>query len=223
MKLKAFPLLFFEPPRARGNWPHQTGKSRRGGSGRRAQVGWLLRYIKPAHPPTAEAGADPDGQSSFERQDAVLALPVGAARRPCRIFQLECMAMRAAMIISVLIVSCAAGHAMDCKDQTQMGLNQCAAVSYEKADEALNKAYKEALLRLKDRGDAAGLLAKAQKSWLAFRDSECAFSSSGVSGGSIYPMIHAICLETLTRERTKQLRNYLHCEEGDLSCPVPAR
>ena len=171
----------------------------------------------------AEAGADPDGQSSFDRQDAVLALPVGAARRPCRIFQLECMAMRAAMIISVLFVSCAAGHAMDCKDQTQMGLNQCAAVSYEKADEALNKAYKEVLLRLKDRGDAAGLLAKAQKSWLAFRDSECAFSSSGVSGGSIYPMIHAICLETLTRERTKQLRNYLHCEEGDLSCPVPAR
>ena len=76
--------------------------------------------------------------------------------------------MRAAMIISVLIVSCAAGHAMDCKDQTRTGLNQCAAASYEKTDEALNKAYKEVLLRLKDRGDAAGLLAKAQKAGSPF-------------------------------------------------------
>jgi uncharacterized protein YecT (DUF1311 family) len=128
--------------------------------------------------------------------------------------------MRIATIVGVLCLGVAWGFAQECPDQTQTGLNQCAAASYAKADEALNRAYREIARKLNAQDPAAGLFVKAQKSWLAFRDAECVFSSSGVIGGSIYPLIYSTCLETLTKERTKQLLDYLKCEEGDLSCPL---
>jgi uncharacterized protein YecT (DUF1311 family) len=136
--------------------------------------------------------------------------------------------MRARSIwLSPLIALCclraSASLAADCADQTQAGLNQCAAASYARADDALNGAFKELQRRLKGDGAAGALLTKAQKNWIAFRDAECAFSSSGELGGSIYPMVYDQCLERVTVERTKRLQDYLHCEEGDLSCPAPAR
>jgi uncharacterized protein YecT (DUF1311 family) len=129
--------------------------------------------------------------------------------------------LRLASFFCVLCLSSGLASAQDCPDQTQSGLNQCAADFYAKADEALNRAYGRIVQRLKGQDQAAGLFIKAQKSWLAFRDSECAFVSSRASGGSIYPMIYSMCLEQLTKERTNQLRNHLKCEEGDSSCPLP--
>jgi uncharacterized protein YecT (DUF1311 family) len=129
--------------------------------------------------------------------------------------------VRLATICCVLCLSGGSTFAQECPDQTQTGLNQCAAESYAKADEGLNRAYKRIVQKLKGQDQAAGLFVKAQKSWIAFRDSECAFVSSGASGGSIYPMIYSMCLEQVTKDRVKQLQNYLKCEEGDLSCPVP--
>ena len=73
-----------------------------------------------------------------------------------------------------------------------------------------------------DDADARKLLQESQRAWIAFRDAECKFSSSGVDGGSVYPMVHALCLQGLTDERIMQLGAYLKCEEGDMSCPVPA-
>jgi len=74
------------------------------------------------------------------------------------------------------------------------------------------------------KGDAATskLLLKAQKAWLAFRDAECTFQTSAAQGGSIQPMLQAYCLDDLTVKRTVALKSYLACEEGDMSCPVPA-
>jgi uncharacterized protein YecT (DUF1311 family) len=129
--------------------------------------------------------------------------------------------LRLPTICCVLCLSSGSTFAQDCPDQTQTGLNQCAAESFVKADEALNRAYKQIVQKLKGQDQAAGLFVKAQKSWLAFRDSECAFVSSGASGGSIQPMIYSMCLEQVTKERVKQLQNYLKCEEGDSSCPLP--
>jgi uncharacterized protein YecT (DUF1311 family) len=129
--------------------------------------------------------------------------------------------IRLATISCVLCLSGGSTFAQDCPDQSQTGLNQCAAESYAKADEALNRVYRQIVQKLKGRDRAAGLFVKAQKNWLAFRDSECAFVTSRVSGGSIQPMIYSICLEQVTNDRVKQLQNYLKCEEGDLSCPLP--
>jgi uncharacterized protein YecT (DUF1311 family) len=115
----------------------------------------------------------------------------------------------------------ASAFAADCEDQTQTGLNRCADAAYRKADAALNAVYAEIMRRLK--GDIATkqLLIGAQKAWLGFRDAECAFANAADAGGSIYPMIHAECLERLTKARAADLRAYLKCGEGDLGCPVP--
>ncbi len=116
-----------------------------------------------------------------------------------------------------------AAYAYDCADKTQSGLDVCADAAYKKADAGLNGAYKDILKRLKDDGAKTKLLVTAQKAWLGYRDAECAFASSGVAGGSIQPMVISLCLEQVTKARTKGLGVYLKCEEGDTGCPVPAQ
>jgi uncharacterized protein YecT (DUF1311 family) len=114
-------------------------------------------------------------------------------------------------------------RADDCtKAVTQSEMNICAAESYKKADAELNVVYGHIVERLKSEPSRAQLLTKAQKAWVAFRDAECEFSGSGVAGGSMQPMIVAGCREELTRKRTAELAVYMKCQEGDMSCPVPA-
>ncbi len=36
-------------------------------------------------------------------------------------------------------------------------------------------------------------------------------------------MVVSICLEAVTKERTKALGEYLKCGEGDTGCPVPGK
>jgi uncharacterized protein YecT (DUF1311 family) len=129
-------------------------------------------------------------------------------------------------ILSVAICfSIAAGPAaaMDCADQTQLGLHKCADADFQRADKALNDAYREVLRRLGDDKYKKNLIAASQRAWVAFRDAECKFAVSSTENGSIYPMENLICLADETRKRTKAIDAYLHCEEGDLSCPVPAQ
>ncbi len=127
-------------------------------------------------------------------------------------------------IAILLVLTSPAARADECLDKadTQVEMNDCAGKALKAADAALNKAYQEILKRLGDDADAKKLLVGAEKAWLAFRDAECAFSSSSSVGGSIHPMIFAECLTVMTERRVADLTAYLHCEEGDLSCPVPA-
>jgi uncharacterized protein YecT (DUF1311 family) len=132
------------------------------------------------------------------------------------------MSMRLLTIMVLAIVSAApAASAYECKDQTQSGLDVCADANFQKADAALNTTYKEIVRRLKDDAATTKLLVTAQKAWLAYRDAECTFSSSANAGGSIYPMVYSICLEEVTRQRTKALSVFLKCGDGDTGCPVP--
>lgn len=117
-----------------------------------------------------------------------------------------------------------AGAAPTCDPNgSQADLNACYGAVYKKSDAALNELYNQIMGRLKSDQATTKLLTSAQKAWLAFRDAECNFSASGVSGGSIYPMIYAICLDKLTSKRIEDFKIYLKCEEGDLSCPAPAK
>ena len=110
----------------------------------------------------------------------------------------------------------------DCDNASnQATLSECADKSYKASDRQLNELYGEIKQRLADDADKAKLWVAGQKEWLAFRDAECKFSSSGVEGGSAYPMILTICLDSLTQSRIEDFTAYLACEEGDLSCPVP--
>jgi len=94
--------------------------------------------------------------------------------------------------------------------------------SFKASDAELNRLYKEIEGRLKDNPDSAKTLVAAQRAWIAFRDAECAFTASGVKGGSVYPTIYANCLAELTQRRADDFKGLLKCKEGDLSCPVPS-
>lgn len=113
--------------------------------------------------------------------------------------------------------------AQDCsKASNQAEMNACAAEALQKADKELNALYGQIKNRLKDEKPKAALVTEAQRAWIAFRDAECKFAGSGVEGGSLQPMIVDSCKEDLTQARNKALAEYLKCEEGDMSCPVPA-
>lgn len=112
-----------------------------------------------------------------------------------------------------------AAISQDCGDlQTQSEMNQCVAADYAKVDRELNKAYNDYPSRLAE--EQKRQLRDAQLAWIRFRDLSCAFESSGVKGGSVYPLILHSCLASMTRARLQQLSVLASCKEGDLSCPA---
>lgn len=111
-------------------------------------------------------------------------------------------------------------YADECDNASTQGeLNSCTAAQYQTADKKLNQTYQEALKRSSPQ--QAELLKKAQKSWIAVRDNDCAFVSSGSEGGSVQPMVQNQCLADKTSEREAWLASLLQCEEGDMNCPLP--
>jgi uncharacterized protein YecT (DUF1311 family) len=105
----------------------------------------------------------------------------------------------------------------------QHDLTVCADQAYKKTDATLNDLYGQIKTRLKGDDATVKLLATAQRAWIAFRDAECTFATASTAQGSIHPMLRLQCLDTLTTKRVEDFKVYLKCEEGDLSCPVPAQ
>jgi uncharacterized protein YecT (DUF1311 family) len=137
--------------------------------------------------------------------------------------------MRASLagLVALLAVAAVIGptraRADDCDSaQGQADLNECYGKAFKTSDAELNKLYKEITARLKDDADKTRLLVATQRAWVAFRDAECDFQASAVSGGSAAPMIRSMCLDGQTTRRIEDFKAYLNCEEGDMSCPVPA-
>lgn len=117
-----------------------------------------------------------------------------------------------------------AAHAIDCDNAAdQATMNQCAAQQNKAADQELNTLYQQINARLKGNPDSKKLWVGAQRAWVGFRDAECRFSASGVEGGSVYPLIYSNCITDLTKARVEAFKNYLKCQEGDMSCPVPGQ
>ncbi|MBN9061088.1 MAG: urease-associated protein [Rhizobiales bacterium 65-9] len=106
---------------------------------------------------------------------------------------------------------------------TQSEMTECADKAFRKADQELNDSYKTIEARLKGDAEKMNRLVTAQRAWIVFRDAECNFAASNVAGGSAYPMTVALCAEAMTNHRLQDLKAYLKCEEGDMSCPVPAK
>ena len=128
-----------------------------------------------------------------------------------------------ATAVLMAIAPIAVALAQDCTHATsQMAMNVCADQAYRKTDAELNAVYKQINDRLKDDKETIKLLVSAQKAWLAFRDAECTFSTSASAQGSVYSMLVAQCRDGLTSKRIDELKTYLRCEEGDMSCPVPS-
>jgi uncharacterized protein YecT (DUF1311 family) len=132
------------------------------------------------------------------------------------------MSPRLLLALTPFLFTPLAHAAVDCANASdQATMNQCAGQDFKAADKELNTVYQQITGRLKDNPDSKTLLVSAQRAWLGFRDAECKFSSSGVTGGSVYPWVYSSCLTGVTKVRVEALKQYLKCEEGDMSCPVP--
>ncbi|WP_039056292.1 lysozyme inhibitor LprI family protein [Enterobacter sp. Bisph1] len=129
------------------------------------------------------------------------------------------MKIRTLALAALLLSSPLLAIADECDNaSTQSQLNSCTAEQYQTADKKLNQTYQAALKR--STPQQAVMLKKAQQTWVALRDSDCAFMSSGVEGGSAQPMVQNQCLADKTNEREAWLASLLQCGEGDLSCPL---
>ncbi|MFT5509773.1 MAG: hypothetical protein ACI89J_002861 [Hyphomicrobiaceae bacterium] len=128
------------------------------------------------------------------------------------------------LVALLFILPASVANADECaKAESQRAMNACARKNYENSDGALNVLYRQITQRLNGDNKTMQRLISAQRAWVRFRDAECKFAKSGVSGGSIEALIFLGCANRLTRARIDDLRTYLKCQEGDLSCPVPPK
>jgi len=93
-----------------------------------------------------------------------------------------------------------------CKDaiSTKDMLN-CLDGEWKKSDAELNRTYQETLKKLKP--EDAVLLKRAQRSWISYRDAQCAADYKMWAGGSGAPVALAQCRVTLTQQRTKTIQD----------------
>lgn len=91
--------------------------------------------------------------------------------------------------------------------QTQADMNICWGNEYKKADAQLNKTYQElaALLDVEDKTE----LKTAENAWIKYRDAHCGFVADQYRGGSMRPMIEAMCMADVTTNRTTELKNQI--------------
>ncbi|HIH2748925.1 lysozyme inhibitor LprI family protein [Burkholderia aenigmatica] len=131
----------------------------------------------------------------------------------------------APVVLLLAVLATRDAHAApDCANpRDQSAMNECASRGYARADAELNRRYRALQRRLKGDRDGARKLTEAQRAWIAFRDTECAFQTIGVAGGSAEPLARAACLEETTQSRSAALQRYLDCREGDTNCPVAAQ
>jgi len=122
---------------------------------------------------------------------------------------------------AVLLVAQAGSAEPDqvCDDpQTQLAMNTCAAMDFERADERLNEQWHETADHMRtldgeiDRENDSQpghfeTLLESQRAWLAYRDAQCRSEGFLARGGSMEPMLIAHCKAYLTELRTEQLRS----------------
>jgi len=91
--------------------------------------------------------------------------------------------------------------------QSQAELNICGGKKFQAADAALNQVYKRLMAILDEEQKLQ--LRDVENTWLKYRDANCDFVADEYKGGSMRPMIHGLCLEEMTRNRTTELRNQI--------------
>ena len=95
-----------------------------------------------------------------------------------------------------------------CEDaQTQADMNICWGNEYKKADATLNKTYQQLVAMLDEEQKLQ--LKTAENAWLKYRDAHCEFVADQYKGGSMRPMIAAICLADVTSNRATELKNQI--------------
>ncbi|HEY9878916.1 MAG TPA: lysozyme inhibitor LprI family protein [Leptolyngbyaceae cyanobacterium] len=93
-----------------------------------------------------------------------------------------------------------------CLEDTQQGLNRCAALWLKTAEyyEAIVYEDLRQTLDLSERVQ----LAIAEEHWRAFRDSQCEAENAPFREGSIYPLLYGNCVAQATNDRTGDLQQW---------------
>jgi uncharacterized protein YecT (DUF1311 family) len=129
------------------------------------------------------------------------------------------MGEHCAMMLLLALLAAGAEPPPACSDpQTQSEINLCAAEDARQADAELNRqwAATAAAMKALDEGGYAAqdgrpgyhqALLDAQRAWIRFRDLQCRVEGYAMRGGSAESMMISGCLASLTRDRTRQLRD----------------
>jgi uncharacterized protein YecT (DUF1311 family) len=107
-------------------------------------------------------------------------------------------------MLSLLVVAAAAALNMTpCPGANTLELNACLNARLERSDATLNRYYRTALSRIskENGGKPAETFIKAERSWIAYRDSECS-SVFERYGGTIRVSVGLECSIRLTGLRT---------------------
>ena len=88
--------------------------------------------------------------------------------------------------------------------QSQAEMTMCWGKEYKAADARINEAFRRFMAKLNDEEKAQ--LKKAQLAWITYRDANCDFVADQYKGGTMRPMIAAICLAETTNNRTTELK-----------------
>lgn len=91
--------------------------------------------------------------------------------------------------------------------ESQAEMTICWGKEYKAADGTLNQVYRQLVAKL-DAEQKAQLKA-AQTAWLKYRDANCEFAADQYKGGSMRPMIAAMCLAEMTTNRTTELKTQI--------------
>ena len=98
----------------------------------------------------------------------------------------------------------------DCNLPAEREAYACIYDNYKVWDKSLNEEYRAALARID--ADRRPLLVKAQRSWVVYRDANCAVGYA--HGGTVSTYLGNQCLLDMTRDRSKEL-HVLHIDDSD--------
>ena len=110
--------------------------------------------------------------------------------------------------VFLALLAPAVANAAGCDNaNTQAEINTCTEAARAKADADLNRSYQQLLKGTPAENQAS--LKQAERTWITFRDQECAFEAAGSVGGSMHPADLAACKEAITTARTAQIKAFL--------------
>ena len=101
-------------------------------------------------------------------------------------------------------------------ERSQHEINQCARLTRKKADDEMNRVYKQQLTYLSAENKAP--LVESQRAWIVYRDKTCSYEAGPSEGsGSRWSQIMDDCDARITKQRTDILSQYVRCREN--GCP----
>ena len=119
-------------------------------------------------------------------------------------------------VLTVLAMATSFAQNQEKKDpcaaaQSQAEMSMCWGKEYKAADTRLNEAFRQFMTKLNDEEKAQ--LKKAQLAWITYRDANCEFVADQYKGGTMRPMIAAMCLADVTNARVNELQSQMKDRE----------